>query len=118
MAQIVMTNLLYSLAANNKSQLSEVIIYETVLFGEMIYNGSLLITFIDSLMDKQKDFGLLYMVLVITNQILIMDLIFRFGYEKNEKEKELKHTIKEYMEIDTREKTLTNINQSEDHWTH
>jgi hypothetical protein len=51
----------------------------------MIYNGSLLIVFIDSLDHEQKDFGLLYIVLVITNQILIMDLIFRFGYEKNEK---------------------------------
>ncbi len=98
-AQIICTNLVYWLAANNRCQLSEVIVYELTLFAEMIYNGSLLITFIDSLEHAQKDFGLLYMVLVITNQILIMDLIYRFGYEKNEKEKELKHLVKEYMEL-------------------
>jgi hypothetical protein len=73
----------------------------------MIYNGSLLIVFIDSLVDSQKDFGLLYIVLVITNQILIMDLVFRFGYLKNEKDKELKHTVKEYMESDAQERTLS-----------
>jgi hypothetical protein len=94
MAQIVITNLNYSLAANDKSQLSEVIVYEVILFSEMIYNGYLLIIFIDNLIDSQKDFGLLYIVLIITNQILIMDLIFRFGYLKNEKDKELKHKIK------------------------
>lgn len=87
-------------------------VYETILFAEMIYNGYLLIIFIDSLVDSQKDYGLLYIVLVITNQILIMDLIFRFGYLKNAKDKELKHTVKEYMELDHRERSHTETMQT------
>jgi hypothetical protein len=44
-----MTNLNYSFATNTKTQLSELVFYEVFLFGEIIYNGSLLVGFVSTL---------------------------------------------------------------------
>ena len=86
--QIILTNLNYSLVCNTKAHLAELIIYEIVLFAEIIYNGTLLILFINNLDAKPKDYSILLISIAIANQILIMDLIFRAGYEEKEKEKE------------------------------
>jgi hypothetical protein len=83
--QILLTNLNYSLICNTKAHLAELILYEIVLFGEIIYNGNLLLLFVNNLEDKPKDYSILYISIAIANQILIMDLVFRAAYEEREK---------------------------------
>jgi hypothetical protein len=59
-----------------------------VLFGEVVYNGHLFLLFINNLEGTEKDYSILLISLVISNQILIMDLIFRAAYEDREREEE------------------------------
>ena len=61
--------------------MAELIVYQMVLSAEIIYNGKLLILFINNLEEKPKDYSILYISLVIANQILVMDLMFRAAYE-------------------------------------
>ena len=61
--------------------MAELIVYQTVLSGETIYNRTLLILFVNNLEEKPKDYSILYISLVIANQILVMDLMFRAAYE-------------------------------------
>ena len=84
--QLVLTNLNYSLICNTKAHILELIVYEAVLFGEVIYNGHLLMYFIGRLEEKQKDYAILLISIEIANQILIMDLMFRAAYEDRERE--------------------------------
>lgn len=100
-----MTNLNYSFATNTKTQLSELVFYETFLFGEIIYNGSLLVGFVSTLEGKSKDLSILYLSLMIANQMLMMDLMFRGSYEERIQAEELKVTIKEYISLNNRHNT-------------
>lgn len=86
--QIVLTNLNYSIVCNTKAHRVEFVVYEIILFGEIIYNGTLLITFVDILKEQSKDLSILLISILITNQILIMDLLFRAAFEDKEREKE------------------------------
>jgi hypothetical protein len=86
--QILLTNLNFSLLCNTKAHKFELAVYEIILFGEIIYNGNLLVLFIGSLEGKEKDLSILLISIIIANQILIMDLIFRAGYEDREREEE------------------------------
>ena len=61
--------------------MAELIVYQMFLSAEIIYNGKLLILFINNLEEKPKDYSILYISLVIANQILVMDLMFRAAYE-------------------------------------
>ena len=47
--QLVLTNLNYSLICNTKAHTAELCIYELVLFAEIIYNGKLLVLFVNNL---------------------------------------------------------------------
>lgn len=47
--QIILTNLNYSLICNTKAHMVEFVAYEIILFGEIIYNGTLLILFVNNL---------------------------------------------------------------------
>jgi hypothetical protein len=95
---MLLTNLNYSLICNTKAHLAELILFEAVLFGEIIYNGNLFLMFINGLEGKPKDYCILLISLVIANNTLIMDLIFRAGFEDREREEEeeekmLGHTV-------------------------
>ena len=61
--------------------MAELIVYQTVLSGETIYNRTLLILFVNNLEEKPKDYSILYISIMIANQILVMDLMFRAAYE-------------------------------------
>ena len=78
----------YSLICNTKAHRAELIIYELVLFGEIIYNGKLMVLFVNNLEAKSKDYAILLISIIIANQILMMDLIFRAAYEDREREEE------------------------------
>jgi hypothetical protein len=106
--QLFLTNLNYSFATNTKTQLSELVFYEAVLFGEIIYNGSLLVSFVSTLEGKSKDLSILYLSLMIANQMLIMDLMFRGAYEERLQEEELKLTIREYISLNNRQNAYAN----------
>jgi hypothetical protein len=47
-----------------------------------------MILFINNLDAKPKDYSILLISLVIANQVLIMDLMFRAAYEDREREEE------------------------------
>lgn len=64
------------------------IVYEMVLFGEIIYEGNLILLFISNLQEKPKDYSILLISIMIANQVLIMDLVFRAAYEDREREEE------------------------------
>lgn len=83
--QLLLTNLNYSLICNTKAHRAELTIYELVLFGEIIYNGKLLVLFVNNLESKPKDYAILLISIIIANQILMMDLIFRAAYEDRER---------------------------------
>ena len=50
--------------------------------------GNLILTFISNLAEKPKDYSILLVSIIIANQVLIMDLIFRAAYEDREREEE------------------------------
>lgn len=79
--QIFLTILNYSLICNTRAERGELIVYEMVLFGEIIYEGNLILIFITSLSEKPKDYSILFISILIANQVLIMDLVFRAAYE-------------------------------------
>lgn len=81
-----MTNINYSLICNTKAEPMELFIYEAVIFGEIFYNGDLIIIFIEGMEGKEKDMAIIFISLVLANQVLIMDLIFRAAYEDKERE--------------------------------
>lgn len=66
------------------------IAYEIVLFAEIIYNGNLLLIFVNNLEAKPKDYSILFISIAIANQVLIMDLLFRAAYEEKEREEQFK----------------------------
>lgn len=80
--QIILTNLNFSLLCNTKAHRVELVIYEMILFAEIVYNANLLILFIGDLEGKVKDYSILLISIMIANQILIMDLIFRAAHEE------------------------------------
>ena len=86
--QILLTNLNFSLICNTKAELAELVVYEAVIFGEIIYNGDLIMLFINNLEGHEKEESILLISLLIANQVLIMDLIFRAAYEDKEREEE------------------------------
>jgi hypothetical protein len=85
--QVMLTNLNFSLISNTKAYLAELILCEIILFGEIIFNGNLLLLFVNNLVEKPKDYALLYVSIAIANQMLIMDLLLRSAYEEKEAEK-------------------------------
>jgi hypothetical protein len=87
-AQIFLTILNYSLICNTRAERAELVVYELVLFGEIIYEGNLILIFIRGLAEKPKDYSILFISILIANQVLIMDLIFRAAYEDREREQE------------------------------
>lgn len=87
--QIVLTNLNYSLICNTKAVLAELALYERFLFAEVIYSGDLLMVFIENMKGVPKDESILLISILIANQILTMDLLFRAGYEDKEREIEM-----------------------------
>lgn len=91
--QIILTNLNYSLVCNTKAHMAEFVAYEVILFGEIIYNGTLLILFVNNLEGHSKDLSILLISIIITNQILIMDLLFRAAFEDKERELEEKERM-------------------------
>jgi hypothetical protein len=88
MTQIMLTTLNFSLICNTRAETAELVVYELVLFGEIIYEGNLILLFISNLVDKPKDYSILLISIMIANQVLIMDLIFRAAYEDREREQE------------------------------
>lgn len=78
---IVMTNLNCSLICNTRADKPELFLYEAIMFGELIYDANLILVFISSLEHTAKDESILLVSLMIANQVLIMDLIFRAAYE-------------------------------------
>jgi hypothetical protein len=84
----MLSNLNCSLICNTKAEKPELILYEAILFAEIIYNAHLILLFISSLENQPKDESILLISLVIANQVLIMDLIFRAAYEDREREEE------------------------------
>ena len=79
--QIVLTNLNYSLICNTWAETPELIVYELALFAEIVYEGNLTLLFISNLVEKPKDYSILLISIIIANQVLIMDLVFRAAYE-------------------------------------
>jgi hypothetical protein len=86
---LLLTNLNYSLICNTRGDLPLLVTFLIVLFAEIIYNGTLLISFINNLQEKPKDYSILFVSIFIAWEVLVMDLIFRGAYE--EKEKDLRH---------------------------
>jgi hypothetical protein len=85
-AQLILTCLNYSFLLNTKADRWEFLLYEIVLAGEIIYNGTLMLLFINHLEGHAKDESILLISIIIANQILIMDLLFRAAYEDKERE--------------------------------
>ena len=79
--QIALTILNYSLICNTRAERGELVVYEMVLFGEIIFEGNLILIFITSLTEKPKDYSILLISIMIANQVLMMDLVFRAAYE-------------------------------------
>lgn len=81
--QMVTTNLNYSLACNHLTSIPILALYEAVLFGEIIYNGNVILHLIQHESFKNENEGILFFVIVVdANQILIMDILFRIWYER------------------------------------
>jgi Tfp pilus assembly protein PilO len=59
---------------------------EIVLFGEIIYAGHLMLNGINHLEGKPKDYIMFLLTIIIANQMLMMDLIFRAAFEDRERE--------------------------------
>jgi hypothetical protein len=55
---------------------------------EVVYSGDLLMVFIENMEGVPKDESILLISIIIANQILTMDLMFRAAYEDKEREKE------------------------------
>lgn len=85
-AQVLLTNLNLSLICNTKAHPFELWTYLAVLFAEIVANGKLFLLFVNKLLDKEKDQSILLVSIIIANQILVMDLIFRAAYEERERE--------------------------------
>jgi hypothetical protein len=85
---IMLSNLNCSLICNTKADKPELLLYEAILFAEVIYNAHLILIFINSLSHEAKDESILLVSLIIANQVLIMDLIFRAAYEDREREEQ------------------------------
>jgi hypothetical protein len=99
---LLLTNLNYSLMCNTRGDLVLLVVFEIVLFAEIIYNGTLLIKFINDLSEKPKDYSILFISILIAWQILVMDLIFRGAYEEREKDgrhEELEKMVHEHHRI-------------------
>ncbi len=78
--QLLLTVLNFSLLCNTKADRWEFLVYEMVLAGEIIYNGHLMLLFINHLEGHAKEESILLVSIVIANQILMMDLLFRAAY--------------------------------------
>jgi predicted branched-subunit amino acid permease len=83
---MLLTNLNFSLICNTRATTPELILYELILFAEIIYEGNLTLLFIGNLEGKPKDYSILLISIMIANQVLIMDLVFRAAYEDRERE--------------------------------
>jgi hypothetical protein len=55
-----------------------------VTFGEIIFDGHLLLRSVNNLEHTSKEYAILLLSIIIANQVLIMDLIFRAAYEERE----------------------------------
>jgi hypothetical protein len=86
--QLILTVFNYSMLCNTKADRAEFMVYEVILFGEIIYNGKLMLLFINNLEGHAKEESILLISVVIANQVLIMDLLFRAAYEDKEREEE------------------------------
>jgi hypothetical protein len=82
---LLLSNFIYSSICNEKGELAYLIVFEIVLFAEIIYDGTLLMTFIDNLTEKPKEYSILFVSITIAWEILVMDLIFRAVFEDREK---------------------------------
>ncbi len=87
---------------NTHGDLPILVVFLICLFAEIIYSGTLLITFIKDLRDEPKDYSILFVSIQIACGVLVMDLLFRCAYE--EKEKELRHKELEQMVLEHHEK--------------
>lgn len=85
-AGVFLTNLNLSLICNTKAHPLELWTYLAVLFAEIVTDGKLFLLFVHELHEKEKDQSILLVSLIITNQIIVMDLIFRAAYEERERE--------------------------------
>jgi hypothetical protein len=86
---LLLSNYIYSSICSEKGELPFLIIFEIVLFAEIIYDGLLLISFINHLEAKPKDYSILFISVMIAWEVLVMDLIFRAVYEDREKAERL-----------------------------
>jgi len=86
--QLMLINLNYSFGCNQETHYAEIIVYEVTLFAEIVYNSILLVYFLSNLTGHDKDFSILLIAIMVANQILIMDFIFRAAYQKSKKQKE------------------------------
>jgi len=84
----MLINLNYSFGCNQETHYAEIIVYEVTLFAEIVYNSILLVYFLSNLTGHDKDFSILLIAIMVANQILIMDFIFRAAYQKSKKQKE------------------------------
>lgn len=75
----------FSLICNTKADRLEFFTYQFILFGEIIYDGHLLLYFVNHLEGSSKEYSILLLSIIIANQTLIMDLIFRAAYEDHER---------------------------------
>lgn len=82
---LLLTNLNYSLMCNVSGDIPLLIVFESILFAQIVYNGTLLIKFVNNLTEKPKDYSILFVSILIAWQILVMDLIFRTAYEERQK---------------------------------
>ncbi len=80
--QVLLTNFNFSLICNTKARPLELWVYLAILFAEIVVNGKLFLLFVVDLEGKEKDESILLVSLIIANQVLIMDLIFRAAYEE------------------------------------
>lgn len=87
---MLLTNLNYSLICNDRGHIISLIVFMMVLFGEIVYSGILLVTFIEHLENKPKDYSILFVSIMIAWQIHVMDLMFRCAYEEKEKDMHIK----------------------------
>lgn len=108
---LLLTNLNYSLICNNRGDLPLLVVFMIVLFAEIIYNGTLLITFINELKEKPKDYSILFVSILIAWEVLVMDLMFRGAYE--EKEKDLRHQELEHLVLKHHEKCKGEIRSAD-----
>jgi hypothetical protein len=57
---LLLTNLNYSLICNTRGEMPLLVLFTIVLFAEIIYDGMLLVTFINNLKEKPKDYSILF----------------------------------------------------------